>query len=149
MSACSDLAGEVRARALYGHRTAALIVRVAILILALLLALVVTSQSRADDGAIEDPLPFTIGGGLTVAALGALVLVVSRIQDLRAEKRRLEERVEALAIGRIEYLAGLDDGEPAVDRVLRCGDLDQLGDVARDHFLPDGGLKRVSQHRVD
>jgi PAS domain S-box-containing protein len=98
MSACSDLPGEVRARALYGHRTAALFVRAAILILALLLALVVTSQSRADDeGAIEDPLPFTIGGGLTVAALGALVLVFRRIHDLRAEKRRLEERVEALA----------------------------------------------------
>jgi PAS domain S-box-containing protein len=98
MAAYSDLAGEVRARALYGHRTAALAVRVAILILALLLALVLTSQSRADDAGLrEDPLPFTIGGGLTVAALGALVLVVRRIQNLRTEKRRLEERVEALA----------------------------------------------------
>ena len=98
MAAYSDLAGEVRARALYGHRTAALAVRVAILILALLLALVLTSQSRADDAGLrEDPLPFTIGGGLTVAALGALVLVVRRIQNLRGEKRRLEERAEALA----------------------------------------------------
>jgi signal transduction histidine kinase/DNA-binding response OmpR family regulator len=98
MSACSDLAGEVRARALYGHRTAALIARVAILILALLLALALTSQSRADDDTPDEPpLPFTIGGGLTVAALGALVLVVRRIQNLRAEKRRLEERVEALS----------------------------------------------------
>jgi signal transduction histidine kinase/CheY-like chemotaxis protein len=98
MSACSDLAGEVRARALYGHRKAALIARVAILILALLLALALTSQSRADDDTPDEPpLPFTIGGGLTVAALGALVLVVRRIQNLRAEKRRLEERVEALS----------------------------------------------------
>jgi PAS domain S-box-containing protein len=99
MPACSELAGEARASALYGHRKTALAARVAILILALLLALVLTSQSRADDtGVGDDPLlPFTIGGGLTVAALGALVLVVRRIQDLRAEKRRLEERVEALA----------------------------------------------------
>src|SRR5207302_5281505 len=86
------------ARALYGHRTAALIARVVVLILALLLALVLTSQSRADDGSPDEPmLPFTIGGGLTVAALGALVLVVRRIQDLRAAKRHLEERIEALS----------------------------------------------------
>jgi PAS domain S-box-containing protein len=98
MAVCSEFAGDVRARALYGHRTAALIARVAVLILALLLALVLTSQSRADDGAPDEPmLPFTIGGGLTVAALGALVLVVRRIQDLRADKRRLEERIEALS----------------------------------------------------
>ncbi len=98
MAACSEFAGDVRARALYGHRTAALIARVVVLILALLLALVLTSQSRADDGSPDEPmLPFTIGGGLTVAALGALVLVVRRIQDLRAAKRHLEERIEALS----------------------------------------------------
>jgi DNA repair exonuclease SbcCD ATPase subunit len=99
MAACSEVVGEVRARALYGHRTAALTARVMILILALLLALVLISPSRAaDDGIADEPmLPFTIGGGLTVAALGALVLVVRRIQDLRAEKRRLEERVEQLS----------------------------------------------------
>jgi PAS domain S-box-containing protein len=84
---------------LYGHRTAALIARVIILILALLLALVLISPSRADDGGYSDEplLPFTIGGGLTVAALGALVLVVRRIQDLRADKRHLEERIEAFS----------------------------------------------------
>ncbi len=98
MAACSEMAGEVRARALYGHRTAALTARVIILVLALLLALVLTSQSRADDGAADEPaIPFTIGGGLTVAALGALVLVMRRIQSLRAEKRRLEERIESLS----------------------------------------------------
>src|SRR5437660_12394036 len=87
MAACTEFAGDVRARALYGHRTAALIARVVVLILALLLALVLTSQSRADDGSPDEPmLPFTIGGGLTVAALGALVLVVRRIQELRADK---------------------------------------------------------------
>jgi PAS domain S-box-containing protein len=96
MAAYTEVAGEVRARALYGHRTTALIARVVVLILALLLALVLTSQSRADDGSPDEPLlPFTIGGGLTVAALGALVLVGRRIQNLRAEKRRLEERLEA------------------------------------------------------
>jgi PAS domain S-box-containing protein len=99
MTAYAEVAGEVRARALYGHRTAALSARVMILILALLLALVLISPSRAaDDGVTDEPmLPFTIGGGLTVAALGALVLVVRRIQDLRAERRRLEERVEQLS----------------------------------------------------
>jgi hypothetical protein len=98
MAAYSEFAGEVRACALYRHRTAALIARVIVLILALLLALVLTSQSRADDGADDEPmLPFTIGGGLTVAALGALVLVFRRIHDLRSEKRRLEERIEALS----------------------------------------------------
>jgi PAS domain S-box-containing protein len=98
MAAVSEFAGEVRARALYGHRTAALIARVVILVLALLLALVLTSQSRADDGSRDEPpLPFTIGGGLTVAALGALTLVFRRIQSLRAEKRRLEERIEGLS----------------------------------------------------
>jgi PAS domain S-box-containing protein len=96
MAAYTEVAGEVRARALYGHRTTALIARVVVLILALLLALVLTSQSRADDGSPDEPLlPFTIGGGLTVAALGALVLVGRRIQNLHAEKRRLEERLEA------------------------------------------------------
>jgi PAS domain S-box-containing protein len=99
MTAYAEVAGEVRARALYRHRTAALSARVMILILALLLALVLISPSRAgDDGITDEPmLPFTIGGGLTVAALGALVLVVRRIQDLRAERRRLEERVEQLS----------------------------------------------------
>ena len=98
MAAYIDIAGEVRARALYGHRTTALIARVVVLILALLLALVLTSQSRADDGSPDEPLlPFTIGGGLTVAALGALVLVVRRIQNLRTEKHNLEERLEALS----------------------------------------------------
>jgi PAS domain S-box-containing protein len=97
MSAYSDFAGEARARALYGHRTAALCARAAILILALLLALVLTSQSRADDVAMDDPMPFTVGGGLTVAAIGALVLAARRFQYLRRERRRLEERVEALA----------------------------------------------------
>lgn len=98
MAAYTEVAGEVRIRALYGHRTAALIARVVVLVLALLLALVLTSQSRADDGVPDEPLlPFSIGGGLTVAALGALVLVVRRIQNLRAEKRRLEERLEGLS----------------------------------------------------
>jgi PAS domain S-box-containing protein len=99
MAAVTEFAGEVRACALYGHRTAALIARVIILILALLLALVLISPSRADDGGYPDEplLPFTIGGGLTVAALGALVLVVRRIQDLRADKRHLEERIEAFS----------------------------------------------------
>src|SRR5215475_8954396 len=93
MMACSELAGEVRARALYGHPTAALFARVVVLVLALLLALVLTSQSRADDGSPDEPpLPFTIGGGLTVAALGVVTLVMRRIQNLRGEKRRLEER---------------------------------------------------------
>jgi len=98
MATYTEVAGEVRARALYGHRTTALIARVVVLVLALLLALVLTSQSRADDGGADEPLlPFSIGGGLTAAALGALVLVVRRIQDLRAEKRRLEERLEGLS----------------------------------------------------
>src|ERR1051326_1836819 len=99
MAAVSEVAGEVRACALYGPRMAALIARVMILILALLLALVLISPSRADDGGYPDEplLPFTIGGGLTVAALGALVLVVRRIQDLRADKRHLEERIEAFS----------------------------------------------------
>src|SRR5215475_1303737 len=98
MAACSEMAAEVRSNALYGHRTAALTARIMILILALLLALVLISPSRADDSAADEPaLPLSIGGGLTVAALAALVLVVRRIQDLRAEKRRLEERAEALS----------------------------------------------------
>jgi PAS domain S-box-containing protein len=100
MAAVSEFAGEVRARALYGHRTTALTARIIVLILALLLALVLTSQSRAADGdaaADESMVPFTIGGGLTVAALGALVLVMRRIQNLRADRRYLEERIEALS----------------------------------------------------
>ena len=50
MAAYTEVAGEVRARAVDGHRTTALIARVVVLVLALLLALVLTSQSRADDG---------------------------------------------------------------------------------------------------
>src|SRR5580704_14070800 len=97
MAAYSEVASEARACALYGHRTAALTARVIVLILALLLALVLTSQSRAadgDDAADEPMVPFTIGGGLTVAALGGLVLLWRRVQDGRAHKRYLEERIE-------------------------------------------------------
>jgi len=98
MSASYGLSGEVRDRALYGHRAAAIVVRVAILGLALLLALALNSTSRADDGSdVEDPLPFSIGGGLTVAGIGALMHVVRRIRHARAQKRRLEERAEMLA----------------------------------------------------
>jgi signal transduction histidine kinase/CheY-like chemotaxis protein len=96
MPAWFPLAGEVRG--FTGRRAAALAARMAILVLALLLGLAPVSPSRADDAGVgEDPLPFTIGGGLTVAALGTLVLVFRRIHDLRADKRRLEERVETLA----------------------------------------------------
>jgi PAS domain S-box-containing protein len=99
MAAYSQVAGEARACALYGHRTAALIARAMVVILALLLALVLISPTRADDGGYADEplLPFTIGGGLVVAALGALVLVARRIQDLHVDKRHLEERIEALS----------------------------------------------------
>jgi PAS domain S-box-containing protein len=98
MPAWFPLAGEVRVRAFTGHRAAALATRTAVLVLPLLLALVSAAPSQADDNAgSDDPLPFTIGGGLTVAALGALVLVFRRIHDLRADRRRLEERIETLA----------------------------------------------------
>jgi len=89
---------EVRARALYGHRKTALLARAAILLLAFLIALAFTSTGRADDGdANEDPLPFTVGGGLTVAAVGAFVHGLRRLHGLRQQKRRLEERIELLA----------------------------------------------------
>jgi hypothetical protein len=80
-------------------------------------------------------------------------VVPAEAEQLASEQTEAQrqdvERIQAFAFGGQEDLADLGNGEPAVDRVLRGGDLDQLGNVARDHFLPHGGLKRVSQHRVD
>src|SRR5262249_52648209 len=89
---------DVRMRALLGHCRTALLARGTILLLALLMTLAFTATSRADDGAAdEDPLPFTIGGGLTVAAVGAFVHGLRRLRGLSEQKRRLEERVELLS----------------------------------------------------
>ncbi len=94
-----DAVGEVRARALFGHRAAAIIVRVAITLLAfrVVLGTFMSEGPAADAAGFSAPVWATIGGALIAAACGALALLSRRNRQLAAENRRLEERVEELA----------------------------------------------------
>jgi hypothetical protein len=62
-------------------------------------------------------------------------VVPAQSEQLATAKTEAEcqhvERIQAFALSGSEDLARLGDGEPAVDRVLRRGDLDQFGDVLR------------------
>ena len=91
----TDIKGDVRARAVYGHRVAALAARVAVVVL----AVHVTIPLLAPDGSLDRisaAVAATLGGALIVAGCGALALLARRNRLLAADLARLEEQVEEL-----------------------------------------------------
>src|SRR5215475_3124321 len=92
-------AGEVRARALFGHRAASIAVRVAIVLLALRIVLgaVLPESPAAEFIHANAQVLAIVAGALIAAACGALALLIGRNSELRDELHRLEERVETLA----------------------------------------------------
>jgi PAS domain S-box-containing protein len=99
MRALPEAAGEVRARALFGHRTAAILVRIAIVVIAFR---VVLAALFLDDPPMEGApstahIWATIAGAMIAAACGALAHLFRRNRQLAAEVRRLDERVEYIS----------------------------------------------------
>jgi signal transduction histidine kinase/DNA-binding response OmpR family regulator len=90
----TDSAGDVRARAVFGHRASALAARAAVVVLAIYL----TVPALITEAPFGDALlAATIAGALIVAACGALALLLQRNRKLAADVARLEERVEELS----------------------------------------------------
>jgi len=92
----TDSAGDVRARAVFGHRASALAARAAVVVLAIYVT-VPALVTEAPFGHADALLAATIAGALIVAACGALALLVQRNRRLAADVARLEERVEELS----------------------------------------------------
>ena len=87
--------GDVRARAVFGHRVAALAARAAIVVVAFYLTLPFVSLDTSVFGFDAEVLA-TITGALIVAGCGALALLVARNRTLRIQLKRQEERAEEL-----------------------------------------------------
>jgi PAS domain S-box-containing protein len=86
---------DVRTRAQFGHRTAALAARIAVA----LVAIRITFPLLAPDGfilAFNAEIVATIAGALIVVACGVLALLARRNRLLTAEHASLEERIEEL-----------------------------------------------------
>ena len=132
MLAHPEIPGEVRARALFGHRTAAIIVRIAIVALAFRVVLTYfMSEAQVRDAAPSAAHVWaTIAGALIAAACGMLAILIGRNRGLRADVRRLEERVEELADRNFE----LKDAEEHARNLLEA-----QGDVI---------VRRDSGHRI-
>ena len=86
---------DVRARAVFGHRAAALAARLAIVVLAARLTIPLLAPD-AFNTQISAYLAATIAGALIVAACGALALLTRRNRMLATELARLEEQIEDL-----------------------------------------------------
>jgi PAS domain S-box-containing protein len=99
MQGLPEAAGEVRARALFGHRTAAILARVAIVVIAfrVVLAALLFDDPPADATASTAHIWATIAGAMIAAACGALAHLFRRNRRLTGEVRRLEERVEDIS----------------------------------------------------
>jgi signal transduction histidine kinase/CheY-like chemotaxis protein len=84
---------DVRARAVFGHRGAALAARLAVVVLAarITIPLLAPDAFITQTGAL---LAATLAGALIVAACGALALLTSRNRMLAVSLARLEEQVE-------------------------------------------------------
>jgi signal transduction histidine kinase/CheY-like chemotaxis protein len=93
------VAGEVRARALFGHRASAILVRVAIVVIAFRVVLdsLLFEPPPADAVASTAPFWATIAGAMIAAACGALAHLFRRNRQLAADVRRLEGRVEEIS----------------------------------------------------
>jgi hypothetical protein len=64
------------------------------------------------------------------------------------EQRQHVERAQPVRMSRLQDRLRLRCGQAAVHHVLRDGDLDQPGRVARDDLLPDGAFQRIPQDGV-
>ena len=84
--------GDVRSRAVFGHRTAALAARVAVVVL----AAHVTVPLLAPDGFMSGfnaHIAATIAGALIVVACGVLALLARRNRMMAATIAQLEEQI--------------------------------------------------------
>src|SRR5262249_2329812 len=125
-------AGEVRGRALFGHRAASIAVRVALVGRARRIVLGAVLPGRAAAECIHASAQvLAISAGAPSSPAGsALALLIGRNGELRAELHRLEERVEALADRNFE----LKDAEERARSLLEA-----QGDVI---------VRRDSTHRI-
>jgi len=113
-----DGVGDVRARAVFGHRVLALCARAAIVAIAFYVTLPFVLQ----DGILgfDAHVSATLAGALVVAACGALTLLIHRNRQLGAQLRQLSDRVEELGDRNWEL-------KEAAER--NRGFLEALGDV--------------------
>jgi signal transduction histidine kinase/CheY-like chemotaxis protein len=112
-------AGDVRARAVFGHRALALVARAAVVVIAFYLTLPLVS-SEAALFSFDADVSATLAGALIIAACGALTLLARRNGVLGTRLKRLEERVEELGDRNWEL-------KEAAER--NRGVLEALGDV--------------------
>src|SRR5438876_6646465 len=86
---------DVRTRAVFGHRAAALAARLAVVVLAARLTIPLLAPD-AFTAQVSAYFTAMIAGALIVAACGALALLTRRNRLLAAELARLEEQIEDL-----------------------------------------------------
>ena len=115
--------GDVRARAVFGHRTLALAARGAVVVLAFFLTVPLVSEP------IPVPFTATMAGALLIAACGALALMARRNRLLAANVARLEGRIEELGDHNWE-LVGRD-----VAALARARDQAEAANRAKGRFL--------------
>jgi PAS domain S-box-containing protein len=131
MQAHSQAAGEVRARALFGHRVFAIVARAAIVVIAFhVVVKTLLSDNPPPDDVSSAPLWATIAGAIVASACGALAHLFRRNRQLAAQLHQQEERIEDLSDRNFEL-------KEAEERTR--GLLDAQGDVIvrRD---PDGRI---------
>ena len=112
-------AAHVRARAVFGHRALALVVRAAVFVIAFYVTLPAIS-SEAGLFSFDARVSATIAGALIVAACGALALLARRNRMLGNRLKHIAERVEELGDRNWEL-------KEAAER--NRGVLEALGDV--------------------
>jgi signal transduction histidine kinase/CheY-like chemotaxis protein len=112
-------AGDVRARAVFGHRALAIVARAAVVVIAFYLTLPFVA-SESDIFGLDAGVAATTAGALIVAACGVLALLARRNRLLGTQLKRLEERVEELGDHNWEL-------KEAAER--NRGVLEALGDV--------------------
>ena len=91
-------AGDVRARAVFGHRPIALTARAAVVLIAFYVTLryLVPGDDITSSG-FDAQISATITGAILVAACGLLALLVRRNRLIKAKLARLEDRLEELS----------------------------------------------------
>jgi len=115
--------GDVRARAMFGHRLWALAARGAVVILAFFLTVPLVSEP------VSVPFPAAMAGALLIAACGALALMARRNRLLAADVARLERQIEEIGDRNWE-LVGHD-----VAALSRARDQAEAANRAKDRFL--------------
>ncbi|HLN07687.1 MAG TPA: ATP-binding protein [Xanthobacteraceae bacterium] len=122
MQAHPEATGEVRARALFGHRTAAVLARIAIVVIAfrVVLAALFDHDPPIDTTVSAAHIWATIAAAMIAAACGALAHLLRRNRQLAADVRRLEARIEDISDRNFEL-------KEAAERMR--GLFETLGDV--------------------